>query len=97
MTTTVGDPNPDWDTGKHLVRDGFLELADLASRHNVIVAAEPHAGGDFNTPEKAVWLMENTRHDSPEVELRHQPLRRTGNRHATQHRPCAYRTPCIRT
>ncbi len=63
VTTTVGDPNPDWDTKKHLVRDGFLELADLASRHNVIVAAEPHAGSNFNTPEKAVWLMENTNHN----------------------------------
>lgn len=63
VTTTVGDPNPDWDTGKHLVRDGFMELADLASRHNVIVAAESHAGGNFNTPEKAAWLMENTRHE----------------------------------
>ena len=63
VTTTVGDPNPDWDTGKQLVRDGFLELADLASRHNVIVAAESHAGSNFNSPEKAAWLMENTRHD----------------------------------
>ncbi len=63
VTTTVGDPNPEWDTGKPLVRDGFLELADLASRHNVIVAAESHAGSNFNTPEKAAWLMENTNHD----------------------------------
>ncbi len=63
VTTTVGDPNPDWDTGKHRVRDGFLELADLASRYNVIVAAESHAGSNFNTPEKAAWLMENTNHD----------------------------------
>lgn len=64
VTTTVGDPNPDWDTGKHRVRDGFMELADLASRQNVIVAAEPHAGGNFDTPEKAVWLIENSRHDN---------------------------------
>ena len=63
VTTTVGDPNPDWDTGKQLVRDGFMELADLASRQNVIVAAESHAGSNFNSPEKAAWLMENTRHD----------------------------------
>ncbi len=63
VTTTVGDPNPDWDTGRHRVRDGFLELADLASRHDVIVAAEPHAGSNFNTPEKAAWLMENTNHE----------------------------------
>ena len=63
VTTTVGDPNPDWDTGKCRVRDCFMELADLAGRHNVIVAAEPHAGSNFNTPEKAAWLMENTSHD----------------------------------
>ena len=63
VTTTVGDPNPDWDTGKCRLRDGFMELADLASRHSVVVAAEPHAGSNFDTPEKAAWLMENTRHD----------------------------------
>ena len=29
---------------------------------NAIVAIEPHAGGDFETPEKAAWLMEQTKH-----------------------------------
>ena len=63
VTTTVGDPNPEWETGKHRVRGGFMGLADLAGRYDVIVAAEPHAGGEFNSPEKAAWLMENTRHE----------------------------------
>ncbi len=63
VTTTVGDPDPGWDAGRWQVRDGFLELADLAGRYGVIVAAESHAGSHFDTPEKAVWLMDNTRHD----------------------------------
>ena len=40
-----------------------MRVADLAGEYNVIVAAEPHAGGEFDTPEKAVWLMQQTRHD----------------------------------
>jgi len=63
VTTTVGIPEPSWDTGRQLIRDGFLELADLASEHDVVVAAEAHVGGVFDTAEKAVWLMEQTRHE----------------------------------
>lgn len=63
VTTTLGHPEPHWEDGKWKIRDAFLQVADLASNYNVIVAAEPHAGGEFETPEKAEWLMEHTRHD----------------------------------
>ena len=63
VTTTLGHPEPPWKDGKWAIRDAFLEVADLAAEYNVIVAAEPHAGGEFDTPEKAEWLMEHTRHD----------------------------------
>jgi sugar phosphate isomerase/epimerase len=63
VTTTLGHPEPDWDDGRRAIRDAFLEVADLAAIYDVIVAAEPHAGGEFDTPEKAEWLMGNTSHD----------------------------------
>ena len=63
VTTTLGSPQPDWSTSKWQIRDAFLEIADLAGEYDVIVAAEPHAGGEFETPEKAQWLMEQTDHD----------------------------------
>ena len=63
VTTTLGSPKPDWDTGKEQIADLLLEVADQAARRGVILAVEPHAGGDFETPEKAVWLMERTNHD----------------------------------
>lgn len=63
VTTTVGNSAPPWETGREKIRHAFLELADLAAQYDVVVAAEPHAGSVFNTPEKAVWLMERTGHD----------------------------------
>ena len=63
VTTTLGHPEPPWEEGKGAIRDGFLEVADLAAEYDVIVAAEPHAISEFDTPEKAEWLMEQTRHD----------------------------------
>ena len=63
VTTTLGHPKPSWDTGKLQIVEHLLEVAELGAKHDVILAIEPHAGGDFETPEKAVWLMENTNHD----------------------------------
>ncbi|MEE3235388.1 MAG: sugar phosphate isomerase/epimerase [Candidatus Latescibacterota bacterium] len=63
VTTTLGHPKPDWDSGKSEIVDYLLEVAEMGQKHDVILAIEPHAGGDFETPEKAAWLMENTSHD----------------------------------
>lgn len=67
ITTTTGHSQPPWDTSKEQIRDAFLRFGDLAAKHKVIIAVEPHAGTDFETPEKAVWLMEQTRH--PNIKL----------------------------
>jgi sugar phosphate isomerase/epimerase len=64
VTTTLGHPEPKWNDGKWTIRDAFFEVADIAAKYDVIVAAEPHAGGEFETPEKAEWLMQNTGHDN---------------------------------
>ena len=63
VTTTLGSPPPAWESGRDLIRDSLVELADLAAHYDVIVAIEPHVGNPFDTPEKAVWLMEQTDHD----------------------------------
>ncbi len=60
VTTTIGHPKPDWDTGREQIAGLLLEVADMAAEHGCILAVEPHAGGDFKTPEKAAWLMERT-------------------------------------
>ena len=61
--TTLGHPKPVWETSKERIVELVLEVADMAAEYDAIVALEPHAGGDFETPEKAAWLMEQTNHE----------------------------------
>ncbi len=63
VSTTLGHPKPAWDTGKDRIVELVLEVADMAAQYDAIIAIEPHAGGDFETPEKAAWLMEQTQHE----------------------------------
>ncbi len=67
VTTTLGHPKPAWDTDREAIVPLVNEVADMAAQRDVILAIEPHAGGDFETPEKAVWLMEQT--DHPHLKL----------------------------
>ncbi len=69
ITTTAGHSAPPWESGKERIRDSFLKLADLAADHKAIIAIEPHAGTDFETPEKAVWMMEQTQHPNLKLDL----------------------------
>ncbi len=69
VTTTAGHLPPDWESVRSAVRDAFLKVADLAAQYGVTVAVEAHAGSSLETPEKAVWLMENTRHEHLKLDL----------------------------
>ncbi len=69
ITTTPGHSAPPWDSGKEQIRDAFLSLADTAAENDIVVAIEAHAGTDFETPEKAVWLIEQTRHPNLRLDL----------------------------
>ena len=69
ITTTPGHSTPSWESGKEEIKEGFWNLAELASQNNVIIAVEAHAGTDFETPEKAVWLMEQTLHPNLTLDL----------------------------
>jgi sugar phosphate isomerase/epimerase len=62
VTTTLGHPQPAWDTGKERIAELVSEVADLAALRDVKIALEPHAGHDFESPEKAAWLMRRTDH-----------------------------------
>ena len=69
VTTTHGRSAPPWESGKYRIRDALLELADMAADNDVVVAIEAHAGTDFETPEKAVWMMEQTKHSNLRLDL----------------------------
>lgn len=69
ITTTPGHSAPPWDSGKEQIRDAFLSLADMAAENDIVVAIEAHAGTDFETPEKAVWMMEQTQHPNLKLDL----------------------------
>ena len=69
VTTTPGHSAPPWDSGKDQIRDAFLGLAEMAAENDIVVAIEAHAGTDFETPEKAVWMMEQTTHPSLTLDL----------------------------
>lgn len=69
ITTTSGHHAPSWDSGKEQIRDAFLRLADFAAEHEVIIAIEAHAGTDFQTPEKAAWMMTETAHPNLKLDL----------------------------
>jgi len=69
VTTTPGHSAPPWNSGKNQMRDAFLNLADMAAVDDVVIAIEAHAGTDFETPEKAVWMMEQTAHPNLKLDL----------------------------
>ncbi len=69
ITTTGGRDMGGWDPGKEDIRDAFLRLADVAAEHDVIIAIEAHAWTEFELPEKASWMMEQTRHPNLKLDL----------------------------
>ena len=64
VTSTLGGCPSPWEQVRNEIRESLLRLADLAAQYQVILALEPHVGNEFDTPEKAVWMMEATQHES---------------------------------
>ncbi|MDE0295433.1 MAG: sugar phosphate isomerase/epimerase [Bryobacterales bacterium] len=62
LSSPIGHQGPAWDSGRARIADRLCALADIAEDHGVILAAEPHVGNPLDSPEKAVWLMEQTNH-----------------------------------
>jgi sugar phosphate isomerase/epimerase len=69
MTTTPGRSAPPWESGKERIRDAFHSIADLALENDVMLAVEAHAGTDFETPEKVVWLIDQISHPNLQIDL----------------------------
>ncbi|MYD93425.1 MAG: sugar phosphate isomerase/epimerase [Chloroflexi bacterium] len=62
LSSPIGHQGPPWDSGRARIADRLCELADIAQEHGVVLAAEPHVGNPLDSPEKAVWLMQQTNH-----------------------------------
>ena len=63
VTTTLGHCPSPWEEAKEAILEGALRMSDIAATYDVILALEPHVGNEFDTPQKAVWLMEAAGHD----------------------------------
>lgn len=62
LSSPIGHQGPPWEGGRTRIADRLCALADIAKEHGVILAAEPHVGNPLDSPEKAVWLMQQTNH-----------------------------------
>lgn len=62
MVSLIGGREGEWDAKRQLVAQRVFDLGEYAARQGVILAVEPHSGTAFDTPDKALWLMEALNH-----------------------------------
>ncbi len=67
LCSLVGGGVDEWDAKKELIAERVRGLGDYAAGCGAILAVEPHSGTAFDTPGKALWLMEQVNH--PAVRL----------------------------
>jgi sugar phosphate isomerase/epimerase len=67
VASLAGGAMDAWDANKELIAERVVQLGDYAAGCGAILAVEPHCGTSFDTPEKALWLMEKVNH--PAVRL----------------------------
>ena len=67
VCSLAGGGVDEWEAKKELVAERVCQLGEYAARRGAILAVEPHSGTSFDTPEKALWLMEQVNH--PAVRL----------------------------
>jgi inosose dehydratase len=67
LASLAGGPEGSWEERRERVAERVYALGEYAAQRGVILAVEPHSGTAFDTPEKAVWLMETVNH--PAVRL----------------------------
>ena len=86
VTTTLGKRPGAWDEN----RDGFaadlVPYAQVAEDHGVFLALEAHGGQAFDSPEKAVWLVEAVNRPSVRLNFDHSHfhVQGMGIEHCTQ-------------
>ena len=67
LCSLIGGRMDEWDTKRDLVAERVHSLGEYAASIGAILAVEPHSGTSFDTPEKALWLMNKVNH--PNVRL----------------------------
>ena len=67
LCSLIGGGIPDWDVQKERIAERVHSLGEYAASIGAILAVEPHSGTAFETPEKALWLMQTVNH--PAVRL----------------------------
>jgi sugar phosphate isomerase/epimerase len=63
----IGGGMDEWDAKKELVAERVRGLGDYAASRGVMFAVEPHSGTAFETPEKALWLMNQLNHPAVRI------------------------------
>ena len=71
MTTTLGSHGVDWETCRDEVAERLRPYADIAADHGTTIAVEAHVGQEFDSPEKAVWLVEALNHNAVRLNFDH--------------------------
>jgi inosose dehydratase len=67
VVSLVGGPVDAWDARRQIVAGRVHSLGEYAASRGVVLALEPHSGTSFDTPDKAIWLLEQVNH--PAVRL----------------------------
>lgn len=57
LDTMLGLRTSDWDTAKARMADELHEWARVAETHDLTIGVKPHAGQALDTPEKAIWML----------------------------------------
>ncbi|NOZ22914.1 MAG: sugar phosphate isomerase/epimerase [Planctomycetes bacterium] len=67
VTSTMGGGKGPWEDFREELVRRLGDYAKIAEELGVVFAIEPHVGGQFDVPEKAVWVMDNMKHPSIKV------------------------------
>ena len=71
ITTTLGGQNGTWQECRERVAERLSPYARVAEDHGVTLALEAHVGQEFDSPEKAVWLVEAVGHPCVRLNFDH--------------------------
>ncbi len=58
LTADLGGRSDDWPEGRDGLLERLLEVADVATRDDFVLAIEPHYGGLLDRAERTLWLMD---------------------------------------
>ncbi len=71
VTTTLGGQSASWEEGRETVAKQLVRYASVAADRGATIAVEPHVGHEFDSPEKAVWMVEAVDRESVRLNFDH--------------------------